>query len=86
MSNWSRPGEYFAIPCIISPGTRNPLLRSILLRARFEELQYLLSNLPHESAEILKFHENFTRSSSNFRGAQSQNHKRLRNALFKERL
>jgi splicing factor 1 len=69
----------------------NPLLRSILLRARFEELQYLLANLPREAPEIMRFHEEFARPSSysynsrGFRDDHSQNHKRLRDALFRER-
>jgi splicing factor 1 len=93
-SNWGPRRERLTapnIPTILPPGTKNPLLRAILLRARFEELLYLLANLPREGADVIRFDPKLSRGSSvsynsrGFRDDHAQNPKRARDSLFKER-
>jgi splicing factor 1 len=93
-SKWSRRGDRFAIPnvpCVLPPGTANPLLRSLLLRARFEELQYLLAHLPRESPDVARFSDELSRAGAAAPGARGprddhrQAQMRVRDALFRER-
>lgn len=84
MSKWSKPDDRFSIPnvpTILPPGTKDPLLRTILLRARFEELQFLLANITREAADIIRFDDELSHCHSR----DSQNSKRARDSIFKER-
>lgn len=90
---WSPAGEHTNIPnvpSILPPGIPQPLLTAILLRARYEELQHILANLESEAPTLLAYDPELSQSpvTYNSRGVRddaSQNLKRVRDSLFKER-
>ncbi|OHT11348.1 KH domain containing protein [Tritrichomonas foetus] len=94
LSKWSKRGEHINIPnvpCILPPNTQSPLLHSMLLRARFEEIQYQLANLERETSNIINFDSvlslsnMITYNSEGYRNDNSRNQIRARDSLFKER-
>ena len=94
VSKWSKRGERVNIqnvPCILPPNTPSPVLHSVLLRARFEEIQHQLANLERETPSIINFDHVLSMSnvvtynSDGFRNDSGRNQIRARDSLFKER-
>ena len=93
-SKWSKRGERFNIlniPCILPPNTEGPILHSILLRSRYEEIQYQLAHLDQETQNIIRFDSSlsnsnaFTYNSDGYRNDNNRNQIRARDQLFIER-
>lgn len=91
---WNKRGEHINIlniPCILPPNTKAPVLHSILLRSRYEEIQYLLAHLEQETPNIIKFDSSlsnsntFTYNSEGYRNDNNRNQIRARDSLFIER-
>lgn len=92
-SKWSSRNERVLIPnvpCIIPPDVKTPNLQAILMRARLEEIQYQLTNIDSESAQIIKYDKELSRTclvSYNAQGFRNDNKSILaaRDSLYKER-
>lgn len=93
-SKWNKRGEHINIlniPCILPPNTEGPILHSILLRNRYEEIQYQLAHLDQETQNVIRFDSSlsnpnaYSYNSDGYRNDNNRNQIRARDSLFVER-
>ena len=89
-SKWSSRDKKINIanlPSILPPGLKTPNLQAILLRARYEEIQYKLSKLSTEAQSVLEFDDRLV-NESNYDQKDLKtdtNSMKARDSLYQER-
>ena len=89
---WSPPGKRVNIrnlPSILPPGLKTPNLQAILLRARYEEIQYKLRNIGTEAQSVVEFDEKLSLDNPNVYNQKGNKADTLttkaRDSLYQER-